>query len=784
MFRSSLFVKTFTTISLGVVIMCAIFYLTTVPMIRHMGFTMQERAGTTLLDNITLLIRQSGRDLAAMERSAMEARKRELRHLVDIAAATLDAAGRQMAALGMDRETIDQQLLTMARNMRYGRQHDYIWIADYSSRLISHPDDKLLNADFSTVRDVRGNLIVPPMVEGARTKGEGFHSYWWRRLGSTDPIEKLSYYRNLADRKWVIGTGVYIDDIRNDTDKLRQQLIAELRTLIHNTRFSGEGYLFIFDADKNMIIHPNPNIEGTNFAALPDPLTNTPIADELIAAANTADKKLAYKWDKPDDPGNYVYDKIAWTRHIPEFDWYVSLSVYTRDLEEGAATLTNRIVVLSLGALLLAVLGGYLFVRSFTSPIARMAESARQISGGDLSRTIDLEREDEIGELARAFNTMVHQLRSQIHTLEERVKERTAALSDKVEELQGRNHAIEAINAMGDMLKVCRSHDEVNTVVISTMHKLFASSCGEIFRLDDNSATLEPVAAWNDGGATTVPDRLYRPDDCWAVRRGKIHSVRSSGGEPLCGHLPADSGGPVGSRSATAMACIPMTAQGRIVGVLHCRFPAAGDTATSPQPTDGNLRLLEMVAEHTALSLSNIELQQTLQEQSSRDPLTGLYNRRYTLEEFQREERRIARHGGYCGLLLMDIDFFKRVNDTHGHDAGDAVLKRLASILGRAFRTEDTVCRWGGEEFLVLLSRCDLENARAKAEKLRATVERELRVPWGGREIAATISVGVACYPAGQVSLQQAIEAADQALYRAKEGGRNRVEVADLGDTA
>ena len=760
MFKSSLFVKTFTTISLGVVVMCGIFYLTTVPMIRHMGFTMQERAGSALLDNIVLLVQQSARDLQAMEDSAVAARKRELRHLVDMATATLEAAGRQMAATGMDRETVDRNLLALARSMRYGEQHDYIWIADYASRLIAHPDDKLNNADFSTVRDVRGNLIVPPMVEGARRQGDGFHFYWWRRLGDSEPIEKLSYYRNLPEKGWVIGTGVYIDDIRNDTAKLRQQLVSGLRTLIHETTFAGEGYLFIFDADKNMIIHPNPNIEGTNFANLPDPLTNKPIAEELMAAARRADKKLAYKWDKPADPGNYVYDKIAWTRYVPEFDWYVSLSVYTRDLEEGAATLTNRIVFLSLGALLLAVLGGYLFVRSFTSPIARMAESARRISGGDLSRTIDLDREDEIGELARAFNTMVLQLRSQIHTLEERVRERTAALSDKVEELRNRNRAIEAINAMGDMLKACRSHEEVYAVVISTIRKLFSGSRGQIFRLDDAGAILEPVAAWDNTGATAVEDQLYRPDDCWAIRRGKSHSVRDTDTDPLCAHATTD------DDTTRAMACVPMTAQGRIVGTLHCSFATAAD---------GNLRLLETVAEHTALSLSNIELQQTLQEQSSRDPLTGLYNRRYATEEFQREERRIARHGGHCSLLLMDIDFFKKVNDTHGHDAGDAVLKRLATILSRLFRTEDTVCRWGGEEFLVLLTRCELDYATAKAEELRATVERELRVPWAGQEIAATISIGVASYPAGEISLQQAIEVADQALYRAKEEGRNRV---------
>ncbi len=770
MLKSSLFVKTFSIVSCGVVVMCAIFYLTTVPMIRHMGFAMQERAGITLLDNMALLVQQSARDFKTMENSALAARKRELRHLVDMACATLEAADRQMAAMGLDRETVDRNLLALARSMRYGQHHDYIWIADLNSRLIAHPDDKLNNADFSTVRDVRGNLIVPPMVEGARRHGDGFHSYWWRRLKSTEPVEKLSYYRYLADRKWVIGTGVYIDDIRHDNEKLRQKLIVELRSLIHKTTFAGEGYLFIFDADGNMIIHPNSNIEGTNFAALPDPLTKKSIADELMDAARRPDRKLVYKWDKPSDPGNYVYDKIAWTRHVPEFDWYISLSVYARDLEESAVSLTNRIVLLSVGALLLAVVGGYLFVRSFTSPITRMVESARRISGGDLSRTIELEREDEIGELARAFNTMVHQLRGQINTLEERVRERTAAISEKVEELRSRNRAIEVINSMGDLLKACYSYEEVYSVVISTMRRLFDDCRGEIFRLDEDSATLEPVAAWDGSGSVQPGEQLYRPEDCWAVRRGKAHVVHASDVEPHCNHS-----GQVDPDFS--MVCIPMTAQGRVVGVLHCGFRSSvqHEVCTGEHPIDGHLRLLETVAEHTALSLSNIELQLTLQEQSTRDPLTGLYNRRYITEEFQRQEHRIARHGGSCSLLLMDIDFFKKVNDTHGHDAGDAVLKRLAAILEQMFRAEDTICRWGGEEFLVLLSECGSDNASAIAEKLRATVERELKLPWGGREIAATVSIGVSSYPADGITILQAIETADRALYMAKEKGRNRV---------
>ncbi len=315
MFRSSLFLKTFSSIIVGVIILASIYYIFTVPMINTMAFEMEERAGQTVLDNMALLIKQSHTDLESWKTAAIMAHKRELKNIVSVVESYIKDVQKEINRNEMSLADAQHKLLKRIRKLNYG-DTDYIWVSDYSSRLISHPDPKLHNSDFSKEKDVNGNLIVPPMVDGALTKNEGYYSYWWRRLGREQPVEKLTYYRNMPKWEWVLGTGVYVDDITDAYLLRKQELISDLRKHLHTMKIAGGGYLYIFDSNMNMVIHPNPNIEGTNFAALLDPATGKPIGNELIAEAKTVNKKLEYKWDKPSDPGNYIYDKISWVRHI------------------------------------------------------------------------------------------------------------------------------------------------------------------------------------------------------------------------------------------------------------------------------------------------------------------------------------------------------------------------------------------------------------------------------------------------------------------------------------
>ncbi len=744
--------------------MCALFYFTTVPMIKSMAFEMEEKAGRVILNNFYLLIEQSHADLESLKTTALNARKRELRHLVELVVSDINAEVKSREGFDRNWEETKRRVLEKLRYLRYGQQQDYIWVADYNSRLISHPDPRLNGKDFSNIKDVKGNLIVPSMVKGALAHVEGYYRYWWRRLGRDEPIEKLSYYRNLPSFGWVIGTGVYIDDFRKEVEARKNELLNELRSLIYKTKVAGEGYLYIFDSNKNMIIHPNPNIENTNFSKLLDPSSKKPIADELIKAARMPGGKLAYMWDKPTDPGNYIYKKVAWVRYFPGFDWYIVISVYNKDLEKGAVALTRRIVIISLGALLFAIIGGYLFVRAFTTPIARMAESANRISKGELS-SIELEREDEIGLLAEAFNNMVVRMKDQIRHLEARVDERTGELSGHLTALKERNKEIETINYMGDMFQACHNPDEIYSIMIDTIEKLFPESAGQIMELHTAGKSLEVVASWGD--LEKDPDIVFKPDDCWSIRRGKTHYIEGANGAMTCLHIKRT------VPPSMSWICIPMSAQGEIFGVLHTRF---SDKRAEDESRRNRHRVLETVAEQAALSLSNIRLQQRLREQSIKDALTGLYNRRYTQEVMKLEQKRADRQGDSIGVLLMDIDNFKKINDTFGHDAGDEVLKRIAGILGGVFRANDTICRYGGEEFLVIMPGTESDSAIQKAEAMRDAVEHDLKFSWHGEQISVTVSIGVASYPFERLPISRIIDLADKALYKAKKQGRNRVE--------
>jgi len=176
-----------------------------------------------------------------------------------------------------------------------------------------------------------------------------------------------------------------------------------------------------------------------------------------------------------------------------------------------------------------------------------------------------------------------------------------------------------------------------------------------------------------------------------------------------------------------------------------------------------------------------VAAREALRTQAIRDPLTGLFNRRYMGESLERELRR-AEHGGQpVSLVMLDVDHFKTFNDVSGHQAGDAILTRVGSLLQARTRREDIACRYGGEEFLLILPGAPLEAARRRADELRQSV-REMTAEHRGRVLSRiTVSAGVACFPQHGITADELLRAADTALYRAKELGRDRVEACEPG---
>ncbi|MBA2719126.1 MAG: GGDEF domain-containing protein [Chloroflexi bacterium] len=374
------------------------------------------------------------------------------------------------------------------------------------------------------------------------------------------------------------------------------------------------------------------------------------------------------------------------------------------------------------------------------------------------------------------------------------VKRVNSELLRQVDELELRNREATLVGHMGSLLEVSQTADEAYGVIARGARLLFPGLSGALYVLPPNRLVVERVATW---GVEPDTQRIYRPDDCWALRQGRLFIVDGPDSGPTCGH--------VGGGDAIPYMCIPLTAQGATLGVFHLSedwpdvAPASADVPSSPgpatatatataQPTavDAELRTADVrltesarslglwVAELLALSLANFRLRETLHAQSTRDPLTGLYNRRYMEDSLERELYRAAREEGTLGVVMADLDHFKAFNDRSGHVAGDEVLRSLAALLSSSVRAEDIVCRYGGEEFTILLPNASLEETQARAEVLRAAAA-ALVVADGQR---LTLSLGVAAFPRHGATATELIGVADAALYTAKSTGRDRVVAA------
>jgi diguanylate cyclase (GGDEF)-like protein len=420
-------------------------------------------------------------------------------------------------------------------------------------------------------------------------------------------------------------------------------------------------------------------------------------------------------------------------------------------LEEEMAELADRhaadqvhaqnarllVLVAPIVAVLIGLAVTWLLLFDARRGIEAVAKAASRVAAGDLERRARVLRDDEIGALAVAFNRMAA-------------------------ELADRRRRTDAIQRHQALLAGSDSAEELYQVAESVCRVLFPHASGAIYRLRASRTLAERVAAWSWPDESPLQ---LEPSDCRALRSGRPLFYDGTEEGVACAHTLAI-GVPV-RRSL----CLPLAAQGEMLGILQLgqfgegpRGPIAGrdhDTA-------------QLVAEQLGMAIANLQLRETLRYQSTRDPLTGLHNRRYLEETLSRELERSLRAGRPLSLALLDVDHFKRFNDTHGHAAGDRALQSVAEVLKRGVRGSDVACRFGGEEFVLLFPDMPVDVAVARVDALRLELERR---PAATRDAAQslTFSAGVACAPMDGRDGEALLRSADAALYRAKSGGRNRV---------
>jgi diguanylate cyclase (GGDEF)-like protein/PAS domain S-box-containing protein len=319
------------------------------------------------------------------------------------------------------------------------------------------------------------------------------------------------------------------------------------------------------------------------------------------------------------------------------------------------------------------------------------------------------------------------------------------------------------LRELGDALQSCQTVEEAYKMSENALPGILGLRPGALCILNPSRDLVETAATWNDC-STTEP--VFHPDDCWGLRRGKAYG---GPGSPLpCSHVRATGG--------TNYLCVPLVAQEGTLGVLYVEDKTSL-LAPSPQAVQFEHVTLKRrstaVAERVSLALANLKLRELLRNQSIRDPLTGLYNRRYLEESLNRELHRASRTGRNVSLVMLDLDHFKHFNDTFGHQVGDILLKELAGAIKNMVRAGDLACRYGGEEFSLILAEVDTEGAYKCVESIREAVK-HLSLHNRGQTLGTvTVSAGIAAYPTHGDNSEDLIHAADEALYRAKKAGRD-----------
>ena len=350
--------------------------------------------------------------------------------------------------------------------------------------------------------------------------------------------------------------------------------------------------------------------------------------------------------------------------------------------------------------------------------------------------------------------------RRQMLAMQDRAGHERSMLQDQLQLAR----EVRLLGELNEWLQSSRSLGELFEMVARFMTHMLPTCEGSVYVYSNSRDVLDGCSSWN--GATHKAH--IHPDECWGLRRGRTYVFGDSEIDFTCAHSEPHDGRPY--------ICFPILAHGETVGLMHLRARTDTDKAAFM----ASRKLAQMSAEQISMAIANVRMRDQLQDQSIRDPLTGLYNRRHLTESLRRSLNARQRSGAPLAVVAIDIDHFKRFNDNHGHDAGDMVLRAVASALGQLCDRDELACRIGGEELMVMLPATTVPEAMARAEAMRAAVE-AVTVRYGEKTLPrVTISLGVAVAPDHGALPQDLMLVADNALYKAKAAGRNQVMLAEL----
>jgi len=409
---------------------------------------------------------------------------------------------------------------------------------------------------------------------------------------------------------------------------------------------------------------------------------------------------------------------------------------------EGVQLLRTAIAVV-LGAALLAGWLGLLLARATTRPLEELGDAAARVAGGDLATTIEVRSSDEVGRLAVAFNSMTDELRDYVGALEASRRELRAGLA-----------------RLGETLLSTHDLDRILAVVLETALASTAAQAGAVLLVDADRQVLELAVGRG------LEERGAGPALVLPIGTGVLGRVARDG-VPLSGSV-AELGASPAEPPASTVIAVPLRGAGPVVGVLALYDPRAESATVRP-----DLSTLMTLASQAGVAMDNVLVHRDAQRMAVTDALTGLGNYRSFTTAIGKETERATRFGRSLSLLLLDLDHFKEVNDTYGHQRGDRVLVELARRVREQVREVDMVARYGGEELVVVLPETDEPGAARAAERIRRAVRERAFGSDGQPPVQITVSLGVAVFPVHARTAAALLRRADEALYEAKRCGRD-----------
>lgn len=317
----------------------------------------------------------------------------------------------------------------------------------------------------------------------------------------------------------------------------------------------------------------------------------------------------------------------------------------------------------------------------------------------------------------------------------------------------------ELLTAARNELQLCVEVQQVYDTAAISFSRLLRGTSGCLYIINNSRNHVEVVSSWGEASR----DDFSQPESCCALRSGQPRWRRPEVSEIHCAHFTSD--------PPAQYHCRPIVAYGNTIGLLYVQCP----TEEIVHEVEGRMDAVRQLIQITALAIANLNLRTKLENQSVRDSLTGLFNRHFMQISLEREMARARRRKQIMAVLMLDADHFKRFNDTHGHAAGDAVLKAFAEIFQSNIRGEDIACRYGGEEFTIIMPDATVKGACDRADSILSAIA-NLKISVGHQTFDGhSISIGVAFFPGDGDTADQLLQNADAALYEAKHNGRNQV---------